>query len=255
MKLKLNENGNVVLDDGKPVYVKDDGTEQSYDASSLVAKIGELNKESAKYRTRAKEANTKLEKFGEIDPEAAAKAIKTVKDFDDKKLIDAGEADRIKQEMSKGYKKQIDTLTGERDTLSDKLNRQTVTSYFAKSEFIKDKTTLSADIAVAVFGDKFAVEGGVLKSKDNIMSKQNPGDPAGFEETLAILIESRADKSSILKTNGGGSGSQGNAGGVGGKNPFKDGTVTEQAAVIKSDPALAKTLAAAAGKEIPGLTS
>lgn len=39
MKLKLDANGNVVLQDGKPVYILDDGREVAHDAAATVAKI------------------------------------------------------------------------------------------------------------------------------------------------------------------------------------------------------------------------
>ena len=40
MKLKFDEQGHVVVQDGKPVYVHDDGKEVPFDAPQALAKIG-----------------------------------------------------------------------------------------------------------------------------------------------------------------------------------------------------------------------
>ena len=46
MKLKLDEQGHVVLQDGKPVYIHDDGKEVAFDAPATVATITRLNGEA-----------------------------------------------------------------------------------------------------------------------------------------------------------------------------------------------------------------
>ena len=46
MKLKLDENNNVVVKDGMPVYVHADGKETPFDANKATVKIAELNGES-----------------------------------------------------------------------------------------------------------------------------------------------------------------------------------------------------------------
>lgn len=50
MKLKLDANGNAVLQDGKPVYILDDGREVAHDAAATVAKISSLNGEAMSHR-------------------------------------------------------------------------------------------------------------------------------------------------------------------------------------------------------------
>ena len=100
MKLKLDENGNVVVQDGKPVYVYDDGKEVAYDVPAAVAKIGSLNAEAKQHREAKEAAEAKLKAFDGIEnAEAAKKALETVKNLDDKKLIDAGEAEKVKAEV------------------------------------------------------------------------------------------------------------------------------------------------------------
>ncbi|MGY2338005.1 hypothetical protein ACW9HW_02015 [Pseudomonas sp. SDO5532_S415] len=46
MKLKLDEQGHVVLQDAKPVYVHDDGKEVASDAAGTVATVTRLNTEA-----------------------------------------------------------------------------------------------------------------------------------------------------------------------------------------------------------------
>ncbi len=55
MKLKIDENGAVVLDNGKPVYVADDGKEFALDGAHLYNRVRELTQEAAGHR-QAKEA-------------------------------------------------------------------------------------------------------------------------------------------------------------------------------------------------------
>lgn len=47
MKLKLDENGHVVVKDGFPVWVAEDGAEIAYNVPDLVNKISAINAESA----------------------------------------------------------------------------------------------------------------------------------------------------------------------------------------------------------------
>ena len=84
--------------DGKPVYVDADGAEALYDGESLAEHVTRLNGESATRRRELREAQEKLGAFDGIeDPEAARKALTTVKNLDDKKLVDAGEVDKVKE--------------------------------------------------------------------------------------------------------------------------------------------------------------
>ncbi|MGX2950047.1 hypothetical protein ACWIUA_03935 [Ursidibacter sp. B-7004-1] len=104
MKLKLDENGHVVVQNGCPVYVYDDGKEVAYDVPQAVSKITALNAEAKKHREEKESVEAKLKAFEGIDdPAKAKKALETVKNLDDKKLIDAGEVEKVKAEMAKGY--------------------------------------------------------------------------------------------------------------------------------------------------------
>ncbi|WVM87992.1 hypothetical protein UMZ34_16740 [Halopseudomonas pachastrellae] len=85
MKLKLDENGNAVLQDGKPVYVHDDGKEVAFDAAGTVATITRLNAEAKTHREGKEAAEKALKAFeGISDPAAAIKALETVSNLDQK---------------------------------------------------------------------------------------------------------------------------------------------------------------------------
>lgn len=80
MKLKLDENGNVVVQDGKPVYVYDDGKEVAFDALQATQKIAQLNSEAKAHREAKEAVETKLKAFDGLDAQAARTAleVKTV---------------------------------------------------------------------------------------------------------------------------------------------------------------------------------
>jgi hypothetical protein len=88
MKLKLDDKGAVVVQDGKPVYVLPDGREIAHDAEATVATISRLNGEAKSHREAKEAAEAKLKPFEGIDdPEAARAALNTVKNIKDGDLV------------------------------------------------------------------------------------------------------------------------------------------------------------------------
>ena len=76
MKLKLDANGNVVLQDGKPVYIRDDGSEVAFDAAGTVNSLAALRHEAKTHREAKEAAEANLAKFAGIaDPTAALDAL------------------------------------------------------------------------------------------------------------------------------------------------------------------------------------
>ena len=97
MKLKLDADGHVVLDNGKPVYVADDGKELTLDGGHLYGRVRDLTAENASHRTARAEAETKLKAFEAIaDPAAAIAALETVANLDQGQLVTAGKVEEIK---------------------------------------------------------------------------------------------------------------------------------------------------------------
>lgn len=222
MKLKLDDAGNVVVIDGKPVYVHDDGKEIPFDAAATVATIGKLNGEAKSHRERAETAEGKLKDFDGIqDSKAALKALEIVKNLDDKKLVDAGEVEKVRAESIKAVEEKYAPIISERDKYRDDLYAEKVGGNFARSEYITGKLTIPADLAQARFGNAFKVEDGhvVAYGADGqkVFSRINPGQLASFDEALEVLVSNYPHKDSILKgSSGSGSGSQGSGGGANG---------------------------------------
>lgn len=210
MKLKLDANGNVVLQDGKPVYVKDDGTEIAFDAAGTVQTISRLNGEAKGHRERAEAAEGKLKLFEGIeDPKQALEALNTVKNLDAKKLVDAGEIEKVRTEISKAFQTQLDAANGKVAAFEKELYKEKVGGAFARSPLIVgDKATLAIppDLVEAKFGSNFAIEDGKIVAKDahgnKIYSQTNPGELAGFDEALSILVNNYQHKDQILKSTG-----------------------------------------------------
>jgi hypothetical protein len=214
MKLKLNEEGYAEVQDGKPVYVDDNGKEIAYDAPAMHAKIGELNKEAQRNREAKEEIEGQLKSFEGIDPEKAQEALKTLKNLDDKKLIDAGEVERVKGETAAAYEKRIKEMQERADKLESQYASEKLSSAFANSKFVKDRVAVPPDMLQRTFSDHFEFKDGRITPKDAngnpIYSDSNPGDVANFDEALEKIVSQYPYRDSILKgTGNSGSGSQG----------------------------------------------
>lgn len=237
MKLKLDDDGNVVVTDGKPVYVHDDGKEVSFDAPGTLETIKRLNSEAKGHRVEKEAAQADLKKFEGIDdPAAAIDAMGKIKSLGDKDLIDAGEVERVKSEAIKAVEEKYAPLVEENATLKTSLYDERVGGQFARSKFIADKCTLPADIMQSRFGVNFKDEDGKAVAYDNsgnkIYSRENPGETAGFDEAMEIIVGSYAHKDQLLKGTGGGSGAEHSSGGGSGG----DKTIT-RAELAKLTPA------------------
>lgn len=226
MKLKLDENGHVVVSDGKPVYVQDDGKEVAFDVVGTAAAITRLNGEAKGHRERAEAAETKLKGFeGITDPALALKALETVKNLDDKKLIDAGEVDKVKTEVSKAYEVKLAEATKRSETLEQQLYSEKVGGSLARSKFISEKLAIPADIVESRFGKHFKVEDGHVVAYDDqnnrLYSPANPSQFASVDEALEIIVDRYPYKDTILKGQMSGGGGAGNGGAGGGAKTMK----------------------------------
>ncbi len=235
---KIGEGDNAkevaVLSNGNPVWVNDDQTESGVDWPQAKKKIADFITAEKTWKQKHKETEDGYtafrEKYKNIeDPEAAFQAMEQVKKFGAKKLIDAGEVDKVKDEIRKGYEEKfasadqklrevqaaLEKTTKEKDAEIYKL---IVSNRFASSPYIKEKLLLPADISEQVFGKNFKVESGqpigYYPNGDKIYSRAKPGEYADFEEALNILIDQYPHKEQILKgTQMSGGGTQGSGGG------------------------------------------
>jgi hypothetical protein len=223
MKLKTDENGNVVVQDGKPVYVHDDGKEVPFDAPGAVAKISQLNGEAQGHRQAKEKAEAALKVFEGLDPAAAREAIDKLGNIDAKKLIDAGEVEKVKAEISKGFQAQIDELTGKLSAKTGETSDLRREYAFTSSKFVADKIAIPVPFLQKTYGSSFKEEDNRLVGYDangqKIYSRANPGELASFDEALEILISADPYKDHILKgtVSPGGGAPQGGGGSGGSK--------------------------------------
>ena len=227
MKLKLNDDGFAIVQDGKPVYVADDGKDVAYDPVQMRSTITKLGMEAKTYREKLETSETKLKTFSGIeDPSGALKALETVKNLDNKKLIDAGEVERVKTEIAKVYDDKITERDGTIVDLKSQLRTEIIGGAFSRSKFITEKMVIPADMVQASFGKNFKVEDGKIaayKDGNRIFSVENVGEHAEFDEALSVLVDTYPNKNAILKGSGNsGSGSE-ETGGTGG-----EGTITRK---------------------------
>jgi len=117
MKPKI-ENDQIILSDGKPVYVMEDGKEFVADVPSLYQKTLELKGESKRHREAKEIAEGKASFYADLFPEMDMEALKewklsadsaldTVKNLEDKKLLDAKKVEIIKNELREAHDKNL----------------------------------------------------------------------------------------------------------------------------------------------------
>ena len=204
MKLKLDENGHVVVQEGKPVYVHDDGKEVVFDAPGTVSTITRLNAEAKSHRERAETAEKTLKGFdGIADPAAARNALDVVSKLDQKKLVDAGEIDTVRNEISKAFQTQLDEANGKAQTYEQQLYAEKIGGSFARSKYIADKLAVPVDMVQATFGQNLKIEEGKVVAYDTqgqkIFSRARPGELADFDEAIETLVSQYPHRDHILK--------------------------------------------------------
>lgn len=261
MKLKtvvVGEKTYAEVLDGKPVFIADDGKEVAIDVPHTTTTITRLNSEAKGHRERAETAETKLKAFEGIEDVAAAiKALETVKNLDEGKLLTAGKVEEIKAAAKRAAEEQVAAANkanaeklseAERrsQTLSAQLDNQIIGGFF-KEPAVIEPFAIPSDMIEARFRQNCKIEDGKLVVYDNtgnkVFSRSKPGEVAEPKEALGILIEQYPYKDQILKgANHSGSGARPGAGGGNGAKK----TITREA-FSKLDPVAQR--AAAIGKD------
>lgn len=199
--------------DGNPVYINSTGAEQSVKGDTVAG----LNAEAKMHRTAKETAEAALAKFNGIDPDVARKAIETVGNIDAKKLIDAGEVEKVRETIKAEYAGQL----AERDKLladsNLKIENMLIDGVFKGNEFITEKVAMPGDFFQAAMRSNFKVEDGKIvaydRSGNRLMSKRSVGEYADPSEALELLVESHPQRDTILRAPaGGGSGNNGGGG-------------------------------------------
>lgn len=222
MELLLDADGHVVVRNGKPVYKDASGKEIEFDASGTTTTIAKLRTDLGDANKKVTDLTVIADAFKDLDPVAAKKALATVKNLDDKKLVDAGEVETVKQEAIKAVEEKYKPTVERNAELEAELRGEKIGGAFVRSKFIADKLAVPADFIEARFGRNFSLEKGKVVAKDShgnvIYSKANPGEMAGFDEALELLVDAYPDKARILKgagSSGGGTPPGGGGGGAG----------------------------------------
>src|SRR5690606_18763769 len=130
----------------------------AFDAPATVQTIARLNAEAKSHRERAEGAEKSLKAFeGIADPAAALKALEVVANLDQKKLIDAGEVDKVKAEISKAFQAQLDEANTKVADYEAQLYAEKIGGAFARSKLISEKFAIPADLVQARFGAAFKI--------------------------------------------------------------------------------------------------
>lgn len=230
MKLKIDENGHVVLQDGKPVYVHDDGKEATFDAAAAVSKISALNREAQGHREAKEVAEARSKLFEGIDdPEGARRALETVRNLKEGDLVTAGKVEEIKTAAKRAAEEQVaaaakaaaereKSLQGDLEALQGQLHGELIGGSFSRSKLIADQFAIPADLVQARFGQAFKIEEGKVVAYDStgnkVFSRSRPGELADFDEALEVLVDQYPHKDHILKSSGANGGGAPNAGGL-----------------------------------------
>lgn len=224
MKLVFDNDGHVVVQDGKPVYEHDDGKQIPFDAGHAMQQITDLNAEAKKHRLNFQDADNKLKTFDGIDPVKAREAIETVENLDN---ITKGKIDAVKTQMAENFatkeRQMIENFENEKKTLSNDLTKandhiftMTVEKEFLSSPLFNGsdpKTTMTPDVATALFKNHFTVdtEGDTPRiiatiNGEEILSRERAGQPASFHEAMDVIWEKYPNRTRYEAQNNGGGG-------------------------------------------------
>lgn len=227
---KKTEDGKsiVMSTDGHPIMfddAEDEPDEVEIDAIGLYTKVPELKSEAKKRRLEVRDLKEKLSTFDGIDePEAALKAIATVRNLSDGDLVKAEDVSKLKEKLSTEHKSEIEKLTKENLRLSTDfqqreqgyttaINRLVISNAFKSSERLKNIPNVPPDMLEDSLSKFFKAETldtgntvpvGHYANGEIIYSKKNPSEIAGFDEAVDILISMRPDKDKLAAGKTGG---------------------------------------------------
>ena len=225
-----------------------------------------LRTESAKYRTKAREAEEKLARFDGIDPAEHLKLLELKKQQETQKLEEEGQWEKLKAQLVESHTKEQEKFEAERVAFNNQIKG------------------LEAELSNTILGHEIAVAAGTaqainpklveitLKSMNMATVEQgedgtrvikvlnDDGETARIDPqtgdpmtVLQLLEDMKQSKEYAHLFAGGKPGAGSNT------NFFRDGQIenpwktetrnlTKQAEILKADPALAKRLRAEAGK-------
>lgn len=232
-KLKLTADGAAVLQDGKPVYINEEGHEEPFDMNMAWNKIHTLNEENKAKRLETEALKASYKAFDGMTPEEiaankeAAAKLKEVeliknKDFETFKNDLLATTQKKVEETERSWKAKFESVKGEADKFSGLYNDTVLENKFLNSEFITKRMSQDPEFVKAYFGNRFRVDVetkrvyAVGEDGSPILSEKKLGNVADFDEAMELLVKNHPKKESLLKSQanpGGGmnSGGRGNA--------------------------------------------
>lgn len=242
LKLDSEKNTPIIDEEGRITYIDPDGKDIGLNPPAMYQKIADLGKENQKHRLKYKELKDKFALFDQIEDISewktkAEEALRTVSNFNDKEYLKADKVDKLKADITSAYEDKINQLRkiysdkevelkNQVSSKDDQIRRLLISKHFAMSKYFsgggeKSKTVLPSDIAEDHFGRNFRIEDGpdglptvkaFYSSGEPVLSRQNPGEPADFEEAIGLIIDKYPGKDHILRGGTKGSGGSGGTG-------------------------------------------
>lgn len=214
---KLDDNGNVTLKDGNPVYIDAQGRELSLGQDT----IARLNAEAKSHREAKEAIEVKFKAFEGLDAEKARKALELTEKLDAKQLLEAGKVDELKNQITSQFTAQLAEKDKALSELQSSRDSLLINNLFAQSDLIRNNLAVPRDMFEATFRGNFKVENGQVvaygKDGNRLLSKSKAGEYADADEALQLLVEAHPQKDIILKADvGSGTGNSGGGGARGG---------------------------------------
>lgn len=211
---KMTADGkSIEMKDGNPIWIEADGSERTLQSDTITR----VNGEARQHREAKEKAEGELVKFKGIDPEKARAALETITKIDQKKLIDAGEVDKVRNEIKTEYETKFAEKDKAFNTLQSEFDNMRIGGVFSNSSFVRDQIAIPSDMFQSHFRANFKIEDGKVtaygKDGNRIMSKAKIGEYAEPDEALEILVAQHPQRDVILKpSNHSGSGNNGTGG-------------------------------------------
>ena len=207
MEPKLDADGNVVLKDGNPVFVLEDGSEQTF------VDAGKLSEAKKGFENLQKKLDDIEARFKGVDPDKYNELVKKIEDAEDRKLRDEKRFDELLEKKTQAMK-QVHTLAlAEREERVKSLeasHRKLLVDNEVLSAATKAGAHNPEKILSIVRGNLDLVEqdgafNSVVKDGKGELRFNKKGDPMSIGDLLGELTESDGYLFKPSDASGGGS--------------------------------------------------
>lgn len=206
------EGGELVLSNGVPVFVHDDGKEEPVNVAAVMAALNRAKAEAKERREQLDALSTKLKAFEDLDPDEARSALSKVKSIDAKRLIDSGEAEKAWAGERKLFTDKLSAAEKRAQEAEQRLHRELVSGGISRSTFVKESLVVPPDFVEAVFGKHAKIEDGRpvwVDTDGSVIFDPATGKAADADYAIRHLVSQRPDKDHLFRaTQKSGSGAQ-----------------------------------------------